>query len=187
MTLKRIIKRITKASPRARQGALVPCSSTKPAAQQQRGAAMVEASLIALPMLMIMYGAVELSIAFSVGASVYEAAGPVANGARAGVGTATIETLETKAKARLLPFAANCIDIDGWEYDTFEDYGADSAPYGDAFVIASETSYTLGDSDRRLGIFDISCQWNFIGNMIRPVMGDSVTFKTTVVVGYEID
>lgn len=152
----------------------------------QDGAAMVEASLVALPLLMIIYGAMEFAIAFGVGASVYEAAGPVANGARTGVGVATIETLEADARERILPFARDCIDIDGWEYDTFEDYGIDSDPPGDAFVIASET-YVLGDADREVGIFDISCEWGYLGNLLQPLVGDSVEFRTTIVVGYELE
>ncbi|GAB5388711.1 MAG: hypothetical protein Alpg2KO_16790 [Alphaproteobacteria bacterium] len=151
-----------------------------------RGAAMVEASLIALPLLTILYGSMEFAIAFSVGSSVYDAAAPVANAARSGVGTATIESLETAAKRRVMPFARDCVDIDGWEYDTLDDYGADSSFPDDAFVISSET-YVLGDSDRELGIFDITCEWGYLGNLLQPLVGDSVTFKTTIVVGYELE
>jgi hypothetical protein len=129
-------------------------------ASRRTGAVAVEAAACIGAFLLLVVGIIEWGVLLTVNNALERSA---YLGAERGAITRDESEALTAAKAAMIGFAANCVDLDVEYFDSHADY-LDEAPAPD-------------DSTALIGRYRVSCEWSYITPYFHALFGSGVTLK----------
>lgn len=150
--------------------------------EDKSGAAIIEAGFVLLPTLALILGIMEFAMIFIIGSSLQFAIDKGTDMARTGHLQApplNLSDILTESKANLL-FNSSCLTIEGIEYPSLGDFGNDINS-----VTLGDTTPTLGSASRKIGVFTLTCDWNFFTPFLTHISDGDVNLTAHAVVRYE--